>query len=1212
MLNSILSRLVLSMGRSIKDRYFNEEMKNTAHEIIASVDEAMNLAGNVEQARNQIEIVKERARFLNDPDTLAYCHLMSGRHYILTGYCSDAKPELRYARKMYQKLRDPAGLGTALNMLGITEEESGRLRAALSLYKESIPYAVKAGDLLQQAYGCENAGNVSEQMRHYDEAEELFFKAAACYREAGEEICEAGVLNRLAWIKYSKSDLQSCSECHSKALEIYTSHHNVEGICESAADLCKIELYRGNIDSALELSSILSDAIEETENIDAAAYSLNAIALVAISLGKMDEAQSFLDRALSGFGDDLSNINRICSLQLLTRVKILTGRPDDARAHVTEAERSLKDDDSNELKGINLLCKADVLRLYGKPGHSLQYYRNALNVLSRCGSPVSAIDCRIGMGNALIASGRTGEAKKCVEKALRDTGEISYSLGRALALETLGIIEYFTGNYRIAEDLLEQALQLHEGLNSPISVAESLYYLGEVQHQIGEIARAQRCFDQAIELFDELGYIQGRVLCLLSISVLYNTLDKMEKVEQIADEVMKIAEQMDNCLYKATALNIRADLLLQKGLENEALGYYREALKLFAESGSAIGASCALQNIQSLTVHQAHMKQAEKLICRNLAASRKMKDTDGQINCLIDLARLSWTSRKFGDAERIFNDALRLAEKEECIWSIIRIRYLLSLLLMEQGKYEKAAPHIERAVDAAERVRINSGHHDMKIGIQRAFSDEYEAAVEISLALDDERSAFMYAERLHGRALRDIMAERSRRAVWNLSAEERARLNELREEAVCAMCETMQLPECEGSRDEAWEESADRRRSAQCSMQEFEQSLFHRYEPLEVTDNGKPQTLEDAVSYIGDDAALLEYVVGKEETHLFCVSRSDADGSDYEVTCCPLGSGYKEIEALVLSMRRYCLDEWTPEMFKKHVPPIYDQLLAPALVNLDRDRVRKLIIIPDGPLFSMPFQALMHRDSSTGSYRFLIDSFEISYGISSSVIHALNEKKIRKADNVQNDLLICAYESSLKSAGNANLSPLPAVRREVDSIARHYSGSRILEEAGSSAETIISAMKGSGKVHFASHVIIDEENPLFSAVILAGESPYENRFECLFARDFMDSSADLSHCELVTLSCCDSASGKVLPGEGILGFPWVLHASGVGGVLVTQWPVYDEAAADLTALFYENLKKGETAQAALRRAMQEIRKRAGCSAPGIWAPFVYFGATSKR
>jgi len=1212
MLNSILSRLVLSMRSNMNEICFNEEMANEAEEIIASVDDAMNRIDDVRKARIQIENAKHKARRLNDRDTIAYCHMMSGRHHVLYECCADAEIDLGYAREIYHKTKNSAGLGMTLNMLAIVEEDAGRYKNALSLYKKSIGYANKADDKLQQAYGYENAGNISEQMGRHDEAEELFINAATCYREAGEEICEAGVLNRLAWIRYSKNDLQSCSECHSKALEIYTCHHHVDGICESAADLCLIELYRGNIDSALETFSIISEAIEETETIGAAAYGLNAMAHVALSLGKMDEAQSFLDRALSGYGDDLSDINRIYSLQLLTRVKILTGRPDDARAHITEAERSLKDNCDNELHAINLLCRADILRLYGKPGLSLQHYRKALKLLSHYASPISAIDCRIGMGNALIASGRTGEARKCIEKALKDAGEISYSLGRALALESLGIIEYFTGNYRVAEDLLEQALQLYEELNSHISVAESLYYLGEVQHQIGEIARAQRCFDQAIELFDELGYIQGRALCLISISVIYYTLDKMDKVEQIADEVMKIAEQMDNCLFKAIVLNIRADLLLQKGLEDEALGYYREALKLFTESGSAIGASCVLQNIQSLTVPQAHMKQAEKLICRNLAASRKMKDIDGQINCLIDLARFSWTSRKYGDAERIFNDALRLTEKEECIWSIIRIRYLLSLLLMEQGKYEKAAPHIKRAVDAAERVRINSGHHDMKIGIQRAFSDEYEAAVEISLALNDKKAAFMYAERLHGRALRDIMAERSRRAAWNLSTEELDQIRKLRDEAVCAMHETMQLPEFEGSSDEARKESAERRRSAQCSLQEFEQSLFHRYESLEVTDNGKTQALEDAVSYIGDDAALLEYVVGKEETHLFCVSRSDADGSDYEVTCCPLGSGYKEIEALVLSMRRYCLDEWTPEMFKKHVPPIYDQLLAPALVNLDLNRVRKLIIIPDGPLFSMPFHALMHRDSSTGSYHFLIDSFEISYGISSSVIHVLNEKKMMKSDNMQNDLLICAYESSLKSAENANLSPLPAVKREVDSIASHYSRSRILEEAGSSAETIISAMKGSGKVHIASHVIIDEENPLFSAVILAGESPDKEPFECLFARDFMDSSADLSHCELVTLSCCDSASGKVLPGEGILGFPWVLHAAGVSGVLVTEWPVHDEAAADLTALFYENLKKGETAQAALRRAMQEIRKRAGCSAPGIWAPFVYFGATSER
>ena len=151
------------------------------------------------------------------------------------------------------------------------------------------------------------------------------------------------------------------------------------------------------------------------------------------------------------------------------------------------------------------------------------------------------------------------------------------------------------------------------------------------------------------------------------------------------------------------------------------------------------------------------------------------------------------------------------------------------------------------------------------------------------------------------------------------------------------------------------------------------------------------------------------------------------------------------------------------------------------------------------------------------------------------------------------------------------------------------------------------ASGGARYVHFACHALVNERFPLNSAPALTiRENPAEGQDNGLlqaweiFERVRLDA-------ELVTLSACDTARGKEIGGEGLMGLTRAFHYAGAPSV-VSLWSVADESTAGLMTRFYGHLKRGATKDEALRKAQVELARRGGdASHPARWAAFVLFG-----
>jgi CHAT domain-containing protein len=148
-------------------------------------------------------------------------------------------------------------------------------------------------------------------------------------------------------------------------------------------------------------------------------------------------------------------------------------------------------------------------------------------------------------------------------------------------------------------------------------------------------------------------------------------------------------------------------------------------------------------------------------------------------------------------------------------------------------------------------------------------------------------------------------------------------------------------------------------------------------------------------------------------------------------------------------------------------------------------------------------------------------------------------------------------------------------------------------------------------VHFAAHGFVNTDHPELSGIILSqidrsgkginGFVPVRDIYN-------LNLSADL-----VVLSACDTALGKDIKGEGLVGLTHGFLASGSKSVVASLWKVDDRATSVLMANFYKSmLQDGLTPAAALRSAKEQVRRQKGWQAPYYWAGFVLQGEYNHR
>ena len=260
---------------------------------------------------------------------------------------------------------------------------------------------------------------------------------------------------------------------------------------------------------------------------------------------------------------------------------------------------------------------------------------------------------------------------------------------------------------------------------------------------------------------------------------------------------------------------------------------------------------------------------------------------------------------------------------------------------------------------------------------------------------------------------------------------------------------------------------------------------------------------------------------------------------------------------------------------------LYGALVDPLVADLGGRT--ELTIIPDGPLHTLPFDALV---SSRAPRRYMIDDYTIAYAAPRGGAARAGSRK--RADHEGIVLAIGGPEQRAAGAANEIRAMASVLGGRLSALPHASIGAARKRAEGGDVRVI----------HFATHAEANDASPDHARLALSVDSTGAAGW--LHAFEIRDWKLDGA---LVVLSACETAEGRLAGGEGTLSLSRAFMRGGASGTVATLWPV-GAPTATLMASFYRELASGRTTAAALRAARLELR-RAGFDHPFYWAPFVF-------
>ncbi|HMO40937.1 MAG TPA: CHAT domain-containing protein [Saprospiraceae bacterium] len=371
------------------------------------------------------------------------------------------------------------------------------------------------------------------------------------------------------------------------------------------------------------------------------------------------------------------------------------------------------------------------------------------------------------------------------------------------------------------------------------------------------------------------------------------------------------------------------------------------------------------------------------------------------------------------------------------------------------------------------------------------------------------------------------------------------------------------------------------------------------------------------VSYFTGDSVLYSFVLTKE---------------DFQVHRSPIGADFYEQQ---VGFRKSITNKLDAD-YVALAHNLY-QILFPFI--LDR-RVESLIIIPDGTLNKLPFEALLtKRFNPRGNINFtrlpyLLNNYQVNYALSATLYY--QQEATMSALNVAGEGLlayapvfskpqevglfanefrnpIAAIESETSRTSILNgpyISALPATADEVRAIEQIFQqkGQKVstyLFEDANEQQLKASNLQRSKYIHIATHGFINEAQPDLSGLLLFPTTKGRED-HILYAGEVYNLNLSA---ELVVLSACETGLGKVASGEGLLGLSRAFRYAGANNLVVSLWKVQDRATADLMVRFYQQHLNGQAKgfSIPLRQAKLDLIRSETFSHPYFWSAFVLIG-----
>lgn len=865
---------------------------------------------------------------------------------------------------------------------------------------------------------------------------------------------------------------------------------------------------------------------------------------------------------------------------------------------------------------------------------ALSYFQTALAIWEELRNLKAASATLFNLGLYWIERGDRARAFEAMNRSLEIKRAQKDLGGEARVLSALAGFQR-DDEPEAALALFEQALRVSEQAGDRLSQAQVLRGMASLYLSQGELQKALELFTQALDLFRGLGERAQEGIVLSSLGATALHLGDVDLALEHYDEALKIHREVRSTTWEIYTLR---DIGWVHSLRNEpevALEHYERALQLSraAKEKDRTGEAAALHGMGRTRLALGQATQAVRDLEEALAIYARLAGLRLQeISALLELGR-AWQALSKPDlaADR-FRQALDLSRQKRILIGEAVSQWALARLERDRGNLDAAASAIGGAVEIIESVRPKVASERLRVSFFASRRDYYDLYIDLQMRLHEREptaghlaEAFAASERARARTLLDLLAEGRIDVRSGITPELKQRETEIAHRISQLQERLLNNLSRQGGSQSTQLEDELRRLEEQRERLEWQVRKEHpRYSAVR---NPSPLPVERIQALLDDRTALLETSVGQERSFLFVVTRDGLAGF-------PLPPA-KELAELVDTLRP-ALQKAGRRHYGTYVSTahrLYELLIQPAEPLL-RGRPN-LIVVPDGPLLLLSFEALLTAPAPPGGgygdLPYLILDRSVTYVPSASVLAELSEKRPEPPADAKLFLGFGAPEygstapattaslgapavapdgslaRAFQDSGLLNLPPLPESRREIEGIAALYPPGRaaVYLDGQASEENVKGSpyLRTARRIHFAVHGLLNERQPELSGLVLSLDAdPRENGLLQTYEIFNLELGADL-----VVLSACDTALGKNVSGEGLIGVSRALLYAGAASVVVTLWQVADASTSDLMVRFYRHLEATGDRAEALRLSKLELVRGGRYDQPYFWAPFILIG-----
>lgn len=834
----------------------------------------------------------------------------------------------------------------------------------------------------------------------------------------------------------------------------------------------------------------------------------------------------------------------------------------------------------------------------GEYGQAIEAAKRALEFWTAAGNRVGMARALGNIGNNYSSRGHLEQAAEYMERSLTIFEELGDRRRAAVVTGNIAVLQHRQGNLPEALELSRRSLAMREALGDTYQIAKGLDTLGVVYRDLGAYGRALEALQRGLELRMQSTDYYAIAESEHNIGLVYFSQGNYDRAIEAYKRGIALSRKAGTTAIVPEALTNIGAAAWGLGQFTRARANFLASLAIAEREGYQSSLAANLAALGHLALEQNRLQEADRMFARALPLHESNSDRRGIVITLNGIAGLQLRRRQFEEAlataTRAAESARRFEQNEE-LWSALTLAGTAQRRL---GRMVDARRSFREAIAVVERLRSDlAGRPVERDRFLATKLSPYHELIALRSA-EAPAEALEIAERARARALGDMMQAGGTLALVGRTASERreeqrlqAALRAVNRRIIAER--TRELPDAQ--RVATFEGERERLRA---DYDAFQTELYtRRPEIRRGRGAATPFSVAEAAALVTPTTAVLEFVVSDESTYAFVLTNT---GERPDVASHRVPISRTRLASLVRSFRSRIAAR--DLLFSGDARELHDLLVAPVRHLLAGKA--HLIIVPDGPLWETPFQALKDRKG-----RYLIEAAAISYVPSLTILR----DRIRGARPRPSARTVLAmgkanFGTTRKPPAQlmSDLAPLPEAERQVKQLTAIYglTRSRVYTGDNATEERFKLEAPGYGIVHVASHGLFDEASPLYSSIVLsAGASADDGLLE---AWELLD--LDLQ-AELVILSACETGRGRIASGEGVVGTTWALLAAGAHAAVVSQWKVEASSTTQLMTAFHRRLAAEAGSKADhLRGATLEIMRNPRYTHPFYWAPFILVGS----